>query len=68
MAAHIQDDKILVHCFQDSLSGAALSWYKDLAKAFLKQYRYNEDMAPDRSRLHNMAKKDHEGFKEYAQK
>ncbi|RDX85813.1 hypothetical protein CR513_32936, partial [Mucuna pruriens] len=79
MAAHIQDDKILVHCFQDSLSGAALSWYvnlergrvrtwKDLAEAFLKQYRYNEDMAPDRSRLQNMAKKDHEGFKEYAQK
>ncbi|RDX85840.1 hypothetical protein CR513_32900, partial [Mucuna pruriens] len=79
MAAHIQDDKILVHCFQDSLSGAALSWYvnlergririwKDLAEASLKQYRYNEDMAPDRSRLQNMAKKDHEGFKEYAQK
>ncbi|RDY14360.1 hypothetical protein CR513_00583, partial [Mucuna pruriens] len=79
MAAYVQDDKILVHCFQDSLSGAALSWYvnlergriktwKDLAEAFLKQYRYNEDMAPDRSRLQNMAKKEHEGFKEYAQK
>ncbi|RDX84149.1 hypothetical protein CR513_34857, partial [Mucuna pruriens] len=50
MAAYVQDDKILVHCFQDSLSGAALSWY-DLAEAFLKQYRYNEEMAPDRSRL-----------------
>ncbi|RDY03988.1 hypothetical protein CR513_12349, partial [Mucuna pruriens] len=47
MAAHIYDDKILIHCFQDSLTRAALSWYvslkrgriktwRDLAKAFLK--------------------------------
>ncbi|RDX88893.1 hypothetical protein CR513_29436, partial [Mucuna pruriens] len=61
------------------LSGAILSWYvnlerrrvrtwKDLAEAFFKQYRYNEDMAPDKSRLQNMTKRDHEGFKEYAQK
>ncbi|RDY10066.1 hypothetical protein CR513_05471, partial [Mucuna pruriens] len=78
MAVYVQDDKILVHCFQDSLSGVALSWYvnlekgrirtwKDLAEAFLKQYKYNEEMASDRSRLQNMAKKDHEGFKVYAQ-
>ncbi|RDX88781.1 hypothetical protein CR513_29572, partial [Mucuna pruriens] len=26
MAAYIDDDKILVHCFQDSLTGAALNW------------------------------------------
>ncbi|RDY00950.1 hypothetical protein CR513_15797, partial [Mucuna pruriens] len=61
MAAYIYDDK-------DSLTRAALSWYvdleqgriktwRDLAKAFLKQYKYNKDMAPDRSR-----------FKEYAQR
>ncbi|RDX69632.1 hypothetical protein CR513_51229, partial [Mucuna pruriens] len=47
MATYIYDDKILVHCFQDSLIGAALSWYvslerwhvktwRDLAEAFLK--------------------------------
>ncbi|RDX92719.1 hypothetical protein CR513_25109, partial [Mucuna pruriens] len=47
MTAYVQDDKVLVHCFQDSLSGVALSWYvnlergcirtwKDLAEAFLK--------------------------------
>ncbi|RDX75832.1 hypothetical protein CR513_44246, partial [Mucuna pruriens] len=58
MAAHIHDDKILIHCFQDSLTGAALSWYvslerghikpwRDLAEAFLKQYKYNEDMESD---------------------
>ena len=43
------------------------SW-KDLADAFLKQYRYNIDMAPDRSQLQNMVKKDDETFKEYAQR
>ncbi|RDX74647.1 hypothetical protein CR513_45577, partial [Mucuna pruriens] len=79
MAAHIYDDKILIHCFQDSLTGATLIWYvslerghikiwRDLAKSFLKQYKYNEDMAPDRSWLQNMIKKEQEGFKEYAQR
>ncbi|RDX60684.1 hypothetical protein CR513_61155, partial [Mucuna pruriens] len=56
MAVYIYDDKILIHCFQDSLTGVALNWYinlehgriktwRDLAEAFLKQYKYNEDMA-----------------------
>ncbi|RDX57797.1 hypothetical protein CR513_62937, partial [Mucuna pruriens] len=47
MTTYVQDEKILVHCFQDSLSRAALSWYvnlergciktwKDLVEAFLK--------------------------------
>ncbi|RDX77674.1 hypothetical protein CR513_42168, partial [Mucuna pruriens] len=27
MAAHIYDDKILIHCFQDNLTGATLNWY-----------------------------------------
>ncbi|RDX95817.1 hypothetical protein CR513_21600, partial [Mucuna pruriens] len=51
MAAYIYDDKIL-----DSLTEASLSWYvnleqgriktwKDLAEAFLKQCKYNKDMA-----------------------
>ncbi|RDX92194.1 hypothetical protein CR513_25707, partial [Mucuna pruriens] len=49
MATSIHQDKILVHCFQDSLIGAALNWYvslerghiktwRDLAEAFLKQW------------------------------
>ncbi|RDX85505.1 hypothetical protein CR513_33291, partial [Mucuna pruriens] len=60
MATYIYDGKILVHCFQDSLTEAALSWYvslergriktwRDLAEAFLKQYKYNKDMALDHS-------------------
>ncbi|RDY09932.1 hypothetical protein CR513_05620, partial [Mucuna pruriens] len=77
MAAYIYDDKVLIYCFQDSLIGVALSWcvnlergciktWRDLAEAFLKQYKHNKDMAPDRSRLQNMIKNEHEGFKEYA--
>uniref|UniRef100_A0A151UE96 Retrotransposon gag domain-containing protein n=1 Tax=Cajanus cajan TaxID=3821 RepID=A0A151UE96_CAJCA len=51
----ISNDKLLIHCFQDSLTRAALNWYmhleqayirswKDLADAFHKQYKYNIDM------------------------
>jgi len=36
--------------------------------AFIRQYRYNFDMAPDRMQPHNMYKKEHESFKEYAQR
>jgi hypothetical protein len=27
MAAHVEDDKLMIHCFQDSLSGAPSKWY-----------------------------------------
>ena len=79
MAAHAHDEKLLMHFFQDSLAGMSLNWYmhlesarvrswKDLVDAFLKQYKYNIDMAPDRMQLQNMAKKSTETFKEYAQR
>ena len=52
MAVHIGNDKLLIHCFQDSLTGSATRWYiqldnthihvwKDLVDAFLKQYKHN---------------------------
>ncbi|RDX66104.1 hypothetical protein CR513_55164, partial [Mucuna pruriens] len=65
MAAHIYDDKILIHCFQDSLTGVTLSWYVSLERGHIKTWR---DMLPDRSRLQNMIKKEQEGFKGYAQR
>ncbi|RDX76373.1 hypothetical protein CR513_43640, partial [Mucuna pruriens] len=73
IASYIHQDKILVHCFQDSLTGATLSWYinlekGDLAEAFVRQYKYNKDMAPDRSRFQNLSKAESEGFKDYAQR
>ncbi|RDY02074.1 hypothetical protein CR513_14512, partial [Mucuna pruriens] len=78
MAAYIHQDKILVHCFQDSLTGPALTWYvnlekgqvktwRDLAGAFVRQYKYNEDMAPNLSQLQNLSKIEFGGFKDYAQ-
>ncbi|XP_058784430.1 uncharacterized protein LOC131659234 [Vicia villosa] len=52
MAPYAENDKHLMHLFQDSLSGSSLEWYtqlertnirtwKDLAKAFFKHYKHN---------------------------
>ena len=79
MAEVVHDEKLLMHFFQDSLSGAALSWYmrldniiirnwKDLVDAFVKQYKYNKDIAPDRTSLSNLEKKEKESIREYAQR
>ncbi|KAK2396599.1 hypothetical protein QL285_058245 [Trifolium repens] len=79
MASYANDDKLMIHCFQDSLAGASLNWYmeleassvrswKDLANAFIKQYQYNLDMAPSRTQLQNMTQKEGESFKVYAQR
>ncbi|XP_047172662.1 uncharacterized protein LOC124840622, partial [Vigna umbellata] len=79
MAAYAHDDKLLIHLFQDSLAEAALSWYThlnsshirswaDLADSFVRQYKYNMHVAPDRLQLHHMTKKEEESFKEYAQR
>ncbi|XP_045802357.1 uncharacterized protein LOC123895936 [Trifolium pratense] len=79
MASFASDDKLMMHCFQDSLTGASLNWYmqlegnrilswRDLANAFIKQYQYNIDMAPDRTQLQNMSQKEGESFRVYAQR
>ena len=43
------------------------SWM-DLANAFLKQYKYNLDMAPDRMQLRALSKESNESFRGYAQR
>ena len=79
MSMHTEDQRLLIHCFQDSLTGPALRWYMgldsstiktfhDLGEAFVKHYKYNVDMAPDRDQLRAMSQKDKESFKEYAQR
>ena len=79
MGAYSGDKKLLMHFFQESLVGAAVIWYtnleasriltwKDLITAFIRQYQYNTDIAPDRNQLQNMSKREHESFKEYAQR
>lgn len=30
MVAHVEDDKLMIHCFQDSLRGASSKWYLSL--------------------------------------
>ncbi|GAU40821.1 hypothetical protein TSUD_398050, partial [Trifolium subterraneum] len=79
MSAHITNEKLMMHVFQDSLSGASLDWYmqlertqiqtwKDLMDAFLTQYKYNIGVAPTRMHLQGMSQKSGESFKEYAQR
>ncbi|GAU51903.1 hypothetical protein TSUD_416880 [Trifolium subterraneum] len=79
MSTQSSNDKLLIHYFQDSLTGAALRWYmdldranvssfNDLASAFIRQYNYNSYLAPDRDELRALAQKDRESFKEYAQR
>ena len=79
MGAYVKNEKLLMHFFHENLTGAAVTWYtnleasrvhswKDLMVAFIRQYQYNSDMAPDRMQLQNMCKKEHEYFKEYAQR
>ncbi|RDX75363.1 hypothetical protein CR513_44759, partial [Mucuna pruriens] len=59
MTPHTHDDTLLIHFFQESLTGATVRWYlglrrkhiptwRSLAKGFLNQYKYNMDMGPDR--------------------
>ncbi|KAA3483834.1 gag/pol polyprotein [Gossypium australe] len=79
MAGHKDEDKLLIHCFQESLIGSALRWYNqlgreriqswdDLATAFCEQYKHVSDIAPDRLTLQMMEKKPSETFRQYAQR
>ncbi|GAU16666.1 hypothetical protein TSUD_326160 [Trifolium subterraneum] len=79
MSTQTSNDKLLIHYFQDSLTGAALRWYmdldranvssfNDLASALIRQYNYNSYLAPDRDELRALAQKERESFKEYAQR
>jgi hypothetical protein len=73
------DEKLLIHFFQDSLSGAALTWYmqldntkvkkwKDLVDAFMRQYKFNINVSPDRLSLQTIKKDNKESIREYARK
>ena len=75
MTGYTNNDKLFIHCFQDSLIGTAARWYMqlsrshirywdDLTNAFLAQYKHMVDEAPDRMTLLNMEKKATESFRE----
>lgn len=66
MSAYSDDEKLLMHFFQDSIYGASLDWYmkfermyihnwRDLVEAFVKHYQYNIDMAPNHTQLHSLS-------------
>jgi hypothetical protein len=79
MVEVVDDEKLLIHFFQDSLSDAALTWYmrldntkvkkwKDLVGAFMRQYKFNIDVGPDRLSLQAMEKNNKESIREYARR
>lgn len=79
MLTQIDNHQLLIHYFQDSLTGATLKWYmgldstqiqtfNDIGEIFVRQYKYNIEMAPDRGQLRAMSQKDKETFKEYTQR
>jgi hypothetical protein len=79
MAKVIHNAKMLIYFFQDSLTGSALSWYMrldntrikkwaDLTYAFLKQYKFNLEIAPDRTSLIIMEKGTQESVRAYPQR
>jgi hypothetical protein len=79
MAEVVDNEKLLIHFFQDSLSDAALTWYmrldnakvkkwKDLVDAFMRQYKFNIDVGPDRLSLQAMEKDNKEYIREYTRR
>ena len=49
------------------LDSASIHSFNDLGEAFVRQYKYNVDMALDRDQMRAMSQKEKETFKEYAQ-
>jgi hypothetical protein len=77
MAKMVDDEKLLIHFFQDSLSDGALTWYmqldntkvkkwKDLVDAFMRQFKFNIDVNPDRLNMQAMEKENKESIRKYA--
>jgi hypothetical protein len=71
MVEVMHDKKLLMQFFQDNLNGVTLSWYmrldntkiwgwKDLVNAFIKQYKYNMDIAHNKSSMSILEKRDNE--------
>ncbi|XP_017633128.1 uncharacterized protein LOC108475651 [Gossypium arboreum] len=79
VAGYVNNDQLLIHCFQEILVGVVSKWYnqlsrtqinswKDLPQGFVKQYSHATGMTPDKINLQNMEKKPNESFQQYAQR
>ena len=77
MARPTYNEKLLIHVFQNSLMGGSTQMYlklrrnqiriwKDLARAFLEQFKYMLETTLDRFTLQSMEKKLGEIYREYA--
>ncbi|KAL4367463.1 hypothetical protein GQ457_05G029270 [Hibiscus cannabinus] len=79
MSPYLEKEKLLIHCFQDSLSGSVTQWYiqlsrvnirtwRDLSRVFLEQYKHVTDMVSSRIALQVMEQRSNESFRQYAQR
>ncbi|GMI95698.1 hypothetical protein HRI_003239100 [Hibiscus trionum] len=79
MSMYLDNEKLLIHCFQDILVGSVARWYsqlsrvnikswKDLSRSFSEQYNHVSDMVPTRLVLQGIEQKHHESFRQYAQR
>lgn len=59
----VHDEKLLIYFSQDSwytrLDNMKIQKWKDLVDAFIKQYKYNIDIAPERSILQDIVDKEY---------
>src|SRR4051812_781639 len=49
------------------LDSTHICTFHDLGESFIRQYKYNIDMSPNRDQLHAMSLKEKESFKKYVQ-
>ncbi|GKV11298.1 hypothetical protein SLEP1_g22563 [Rubroshorea leprosula] len=79
MAPYANDEKLMIHYFQDSLAGLIDAWFSTLDKSkvkswhdlthnFMKQYEYNTSLDPSRKDLQKIEKKPSESFKKFEQR
>ncbi|OMO83894.1 Retrotransposon gag protein [Corchorus olitorius] len=79
MAAYKDNEKMMIHIFQYSLTGSAAKWYnkldrhhirswQDLGKAFITQFKHMSELVPDRWSLQAMERNPTKTITEYAQR
>ena len=77
MAPYRDNHPLLCQIFLTSLTGHVATWYlrlektsswREMANAFFEYYRFNIEIAPDRTILQRIEKKSGESFHEYAQR
>ena len=77
MAPYRDNHPLLCHIFPDILTGPVATWYvrlektsswREIAISFLEYYRFNIEIALDRTVLQRTEKKSGESFCEYAQR